>query len=263
MEQTLFNEDGIKKFLRRTVNIIFFDEIDSTSDEAKRRLSKKTSPFSLHKTVIVAAFQSGGRGRMCGRKFYSPRGSGVYLSFIYSRPILHPHLVTVYASLSVSRAIKSVYGVESQIKWVNDIYVGGKKVSGILTEGIANQDGIQSFVVGIGINVFVKNLPDEIKNVAGGIINENEETNLNEITACVIDNLVDLLEKDDESEVEEYKLRSNILGKKITVIPLQGSTEGIYTANAIDIDNEGRLVVETADGEERHLSGGEISIRGF
>lgn len=260
MSEELFNQKGIEKFLKERARIIFFDEIDSTSNEAKLLLSVKNAS-SLHKTVIVAAFQSSGRGRMCGRKFYSPKGSGVYLSMIWERPLLHPSLVTPYAALSVIRAIESVYGIESKIKWVNDIYVDGKKVSGILTEAVATKTGIESFVIGIGVNVFVKNLPSDIENVAGGIIREGEDTKLNQIAACIIDNLLALLEREDSGAMEEYKAKSNVLNKKIKVFPLIGSVDGSYEAVAIDIDNEAKLVVKTDNGEERHLDSGEISIK--
>ena len=122
------------------VRLEYFDIIDSTNSEAKRRLGAvPPEEYRLfHKTVLVAGEQTAGRGRL-GRKFYSPGGTGLYFSLVYAAgSVSDPGKITAVAAVAVCRAIKSVFNVDAGIKWVNDIFVSGKKVCGILTEGIVN-----------------------------------------------------------------------------------------------------------------------------
>ncbi|MFR6449008.1 MAG: biotin--[acetyl-CoA-carboxylase] ligase, partial [Peptoniphilus grossensis] len=152
------SDEGIRKGLRdelKDIDIVIYDEIDSTNTEAKRRLySSDVKDF----TVIVADMQKGGRGRT-GKSFTSPKGSGVYFSII-----LHPKdsydfsyfdLTTVKAAVAVAEGIRESTGKQAEIKWVNDLFLKGKKICGILSELDADFESrsVKSVIVGIGINV--------------------------------------------------------------------------------------------------------------
>ena len=156
------------------VKVERFAIIDSTNSEAKRRFSGLEPSLypSLHKTLLVAEEQSAGRGRL-GRSFYSPSKTGVYFSLIFvDKAISAPSTITASAAVAVCRAIATVFSVSAQIKWVNDVLVDGKKVCGILTEGIVNpQSGkIEAAIIGIGIDI-LKNgdMPKALETTVGKI----------------------------------------------------------------------------------------------
>ncbi|MCR5699675.1 MAG: biotin--[acetyl-CoA-carboxylase] ligase [Treponemataceae bacterium] len=160
----------------RGAKIFVFDEIDSTNSFAKRLLAEGAT-VSLDDAgspvIVLAASQTAGRGRL-GRTFYSPKKNGIYLSVIFAPKggIDNPGKITAFTAVAVVRAIKKLYGIQTGIKWVNDIFAGGKKICGILTEGVTNFETglIESAVIGIGINMRASSeLPEEVSKVAGDI----------------------------------------------------------------------------------------------
>lgn len=247
------------------VKIVYFRSIDSTNTEAKKRLALAESG-ALHKTVFVAAMQTAGRGRLAGRTFYSPAENGVYLSLVWNYGVItEPARITALAAVAVCRALKTVYGADAAIKWVNDIYLRGKKVCGILTEGSANFESglIESAVIGIGLNISDEGLPDELKSVAGGVIGEGDKRRRSDAAAAIITELVNLLEGDESATFEamrEYKARSNLIGKTVTVSPVIGEDKTNYTCVVTGITDDAKLAVRLADGTERHLDSGEVSV---
>ena len=117
----------------------YFEELDSTNRYLKELAAKDARPG----TVIIANRQSAGRGRL-GRKFFSPGEKGIYMSILLRPdiPLERAVLITSMAAVAVARAIERVSGIEAKIKWVNDIFLKGKKVCGILTEaGIDAESG--------------------------------------------------------------------------------------------------------------------------
>lgn len=230
-------------------DILFYsyDSIDSTNNEAKRLLGKSDNSL-----LIVSEAQTNGRGRM-GRTFFSPRSSGIYLSYVFkpSGSVCDNVAVTSAAAVAVAKAINDVLGVSCKIKWVNDIYFDGKKVCGILTEAVG-----EYIIVGIGINVSTKEFPDEIKNIAGSV--GDESTDRSRIVASVINNLETLIVGlPKRTFLEEYRELSLVIGKPITYI-IQGENRcGI----AQSIDENGCLVVKDSDGRQVILNSGEITIR--
>lgn len=266
-ESDIFDAETILSFVEDpSVKVKFFDVIDSTNTQAKRELAEEVAG-KLHKTVYVAAHQTAGRGRL-GRPFYSPDSSGIYLSIVYSKDnITQPALFTANAAVAVSRAIQKVYGVDAKIKWVNDVYVNGAKVCGILTEGIANFETglIESAIIGIGVNIQMnENLPEELKNVAGSVISEGQSNKRAEMTAQIINEMLAILDGGEQTEkasMQEYKARSNLIGKEIEFSPVINQTEKNYKCVVQDITEDAKLVVKMPDGEVRILESGEISIR--
>lgn len=278
----VFSKETILSYLPEnfSVNLDFFDNIDSTNTECKRRCveagSLRTADGELtatgkkiHRLVIAAARQTAGRGRL-GRSFYSPDKSGVYISLVYApeKGIVQPARMTVSAAVAITRAITKLYGKESRIKWVNDIFTDGKKVSGILTEGMTNFEtaSVEAAVIGMGINLSdgKEGFPPEIRDVAGSISGKpKSEISRSQMTAEVILELLKILdggEKEFARVMEEYKARSNLIGKTVKVNPVAGEEKSSFDAQVIDIDEEACLVVKNSEGKELHLSSGEVTI---
>ena len=283
---------NLKEYAASGLKVFVFDELDSTNSEAKRRavevgafrdqagkLTEKGK--TAHLSLFAAESQTGGKGRL-GRVFVSPKNCGLYFSLLYSPlgGVKNPALYTAAAALSVTRAISKIYGEESQIKWVNDIFLAGKKVSGILVEGIANFESgmIDAVVVGIGINIR-KNpeLSGEITKIAGSIEEAKSlkgenmpEQSKNALISEVVKNLIDFygaFESDDEKAkakmIEEYRSLSMLIGKSVSVNPVAGLSGQSYKATVKDVDEEMRLVVECQDGKILRLNSGEVSLHSY
>ena len=256
------SDEGIRKGLRdelKDIDIVIYDEIDSTNTEAKRRLySSDVKDF----TVIVADMQKGGRGRT-GKSFTSPKGSGVYFSII-----LHPKdsydfsyfdLTTVKAAVAVAEGIKESTDKQAEIKWVNDLFLKGKKICGILSELDADFESrsVKSVIVGIGINV---NKPKDdsfkdLKDIAGYI---GTDVIRNEILSSILNAFYENnYVKSDKEIIDYYKKHSLVIGRDLSFV-LNGKK---YSAKGVDINDKGNLIVDT--GSERlTLSSGEVSIKG-
>lgn len=250
---------GIRRWLKkdRDRTILIYDEVASTNLTAKEVL-----PECGDGALVLAQRQSMGRGRM-GRSFYSPQDMGVYMTIG-----LHPQgpaeqtvFITVAAAVAVSRAIDTLYGIKTQIKWVNDIYYEGKKVCGILTEGTVEMEsgGVAHAVLGIGINTrYPKNgIPEELEQKVG-ILPQGQGVTKNRLAAEVANQFDLLYERLYELEyLNEYREKSMLIGRWVTALPIGGEPQD---AEVLDIDGRARLVVRTEDGNVLTLSGGEVSI---
>lgn len=262
-----------------------FKEIDSTNTYAKRILSEcgnlrqadgnlTEAGKKLHQSIIVAESQTAGRGRL-GRNFVSPAKTGIYLSVIYAPKggITNPAKVTAFSAVAVCRAIKEVYNIDTKIKWINDIYAGGKKISGILTEGFTNFETgtIESAVIGIGINIrenpqafsqSLKKVAGSIEGAEGGISGYgNGASRRCTLAVHVAANVLKVLEEEASSVMSEYKKASFLIGTTLNVFPLAGEEKSSYSAKAIDIDENAALIVELADGTKKALSSGEVTLK--
>lgn len=209
--------------------------------------------------VLIADSQTQGKGRL-SRSFYSPDNSGIYMSILL-RPKLQAKdfpLITTCCAVAVAKAIEKVFRIDTKIKWVNDIYISGKKVSGILVEsGISNDSSFA--VVGIGVNVSVPkdNFPDEIKDKAGAILNYRDDELKNKLTASILNEFYSIYSHiDDKSFYNDYKNRSFILGKRISF----EKNAVTHNVTAIDIDENFGLVVKDENGKVFTLNTGEVSI---
>ena len=232
----------------------------STNQEAK----KMALDGAAHGSAVLAEEQSAGRGRL-GRRFFSPRGNGLYMSVI-----LHPNadatdavLITTAAAVAVCRAIEQTVSKQPRIKWVNDLYLEDKKICGILTEAVTHFEtgAIESVVVGIGINFRGSTalLPEELRAKAGFLLPDAPTAiTRNQLAAEIINQLCALCETMEERAfLAEYRRRSMTLGEKIRCL----RNNEWFEATAIDIDQNGGLIVERANGVRETLSSGEISIR--
>lgn len=259
----VISAEGITPLLKpayQTFPIFTYKTIDSTNTEAK----KKAVDGAAHGTVLISEEQTAGRGRR-GRNFHSQGGLGIYISFVL-RPDLTVQdsvLITTAASVALNRAIEQVTGIETQIKWVNDLYYEQKKVSGILTEAVTDCDTgcIDSLVLGIGINFYrdPSTVPEELREIVGSLYAERpNDVTRNQLCGALINQVMDLCgHLADRSFLAEYKAKSLVLGQRILVI---GSGDGV-PATALDIDSNGGLIVQLDSGETKTLNSGEISIR--
>lgn len=242
----------------------FFKTIDSTNTYAKKLLEQADNICSLNKNVIIAESQTAGRGRL-GRKFYSPAQTGIYLSIIYvpDEKITNPAKITAFSAVALKRVIERLYKVNPKIKWINDLYLNGKKIAGILTEGFVNYTSgtIDAAIIGIGVNIQNNaEIPQDLAAIVGSICsNDNSITNARFIFE-IVNEFFKIMSENSDDVISEYKESSFILGTKITVHPVIESTDGIYDATAIDIDNEAKLIVKLADGSTKALNSGEVSL---
>jgi len=256
-----------------------FSVIDSTNTYAKRLLAEcgnlrqpdgqlTEAGQKYHKSIYIAECQTAGRGRL-GRTFYSPEKTGIYLTVIYAPlgGITQPALLTAFSAVAACRVLSRLYKIEPKIKWINDIYTNGKKISGILTEGSTNFETgqIESAVIGIGINI--ANNPDifppEVAAVAGSITgNDKEQSQItrSQLSAQVAGEILTILEEEPVKVMQEYKNLSFMIGQTVEVHPVIGDDMSVYSAKVIDIDNNAGLVVETADGTVKSLNSGEVSL---
>ncbi|MCR5317192.1 MAG: biotin--[acetyl-CoA-carboxylase] ligase [Treponema sp.] len=265
--------------------VFLYDTIGSTNTELLKQLNEQVyskgnsllcesdgvstltkEGLCFHKRLLAAAEQTAGRGRM-GRKFYSPTKSGIYFSFAYvpNAGVKDPYLYTITSVVGVCRAIRKVFGIQCSIKWVNDIYLGQKKICGILTEGITNPKSgkLECAVVGIGINILAdENLPDELKDKAGGILDGKKESQASRtklLAACIYEILKSL--DSHENIMEEYKSHSMLTGRTVRVSPTIGDKSSEYTATVLGISDSAALIVQKEDGSQAQLSTGEVSLK--
>ena len=234
------------------------DEIPSTNTRAKALAQQGAA----HGTAVLARRQSAGRGRF-DRKFYSPDDSGLYLSLIL-RPDLHADravLITSMAAVAAARAMEHLADVQARIKWVNDVYLGSKKACGILCEaGLDFESGKMQYVVlGIGVNVGPMNFPPELEDIATSLSNEcGREVFRSRFCAELLNEINALYPQlETGAFMAEYRARSNVIGRRVVV--LRGDER--CSATALDIDENGSLIVRRDDGEMLTLHSGEISLR--
>lgn len=258
MRENNLDKKVLEQYLEQKLNITIFDELDSTNNFLK----KLGSQGEKENKLVIALSQTGGRGRM-GRSFYSPNGTGIYFSLL-----LHPEFsaekslfLTVMPAVSVAETVMKYNKNDVKIKWVNDIYIDGKKVCGILTEGAVNCNKMLDYaVVGIGINVIApeNGFPDDIKDIATAIFPGNSEENIKEkIIADVINRFFSMYNGDDKDYIKRYKEYSYLTGKEINII----SGDNIRPATVIDITDDCHLLVKNEKGEIEEISSGDVSVR--
>ena len=257
-ECDILSAPGIKANLPEEIadkiSVSVFDSIDSTNNEAKRRIASGLEG----EAIFAANEQTAGRGRR-GRSFYSPCKSGLYFSVVLRTglELSDATLITTAAAVVTAETLIEVCGCDPRIKWVNDIFVDGKKVCGILTEAVSDFEsgGVQAVVVGIGINLNTESFPEEIENTAGNAA-AGKQLIRNELAAKIFIGLKSLCEKlPDRSYMSRYRELSNVIGKDVTF----ERSGAVIHARALDITEDGGLLCRTPEGEEI-LRSGEVSV---
>lgn len=235
-------------------NTIHFDELDSTNTKCKE-LAKEGYP---HGTVVIAACQTAGKGRL-GRSFCSPNGTGLYCTLLIREgfDMNSAGLITPCAAVAAGKAIEEVSGQETAIKWVNDIFMGGKKICGILTEASLPKYA----VIGIGINLrSIKEIfPENLHNIATSI----EEQSGKLVSPDMMEKVLlkhlsyELEGLADRKFMSEYKKRSFLIGKNVNV----HCGNNVYSAFVTGIDDNAGLELMLNDGQKKTLTAGEVSVR--
>jgi len=249
--------EALQEQINANVNIRIFECLDSTNTSAKHYAEDGMPEGGL----IIALSQTGGKGRM-GRSFYSPENCGIYFSLIL-RPKIPPEdisLITPVAAVAVAKAFEDIAKKSPKIKWVNDIFVNGKKVCGILSEAAFNVDGRAEYVIlGIGLNLLEPKggYPEDIKNIAGSLFSENEDFSPNEILAAVVNNFFEFYKAlKSKAVLEEYQKRMMLIGERINYT--QNKIENSATVQGID--QKFRIILKNENGDLIHLSSGEVTI---
>lgn len=262
IDNDIFSQASIRKYIKKYADILditVVDKVASTNTAIKEEAANK----GKEGRVLIAKEQTAGKGRM-QRRFHSP-SSGIYMSILL-RPDMSAEnalYITTAAAVAVARAIEDVSSQKAEIKWVNDIYCKGKKVSGILTEASVDVESgrLEYAVLGIGINVSVPEggFSDDIKEIATAIFDGKcDEDIKSRLVAAVLEHFFDYYKDiENKSFMKEYKERLFVIGREINVI----NGNEIIHAVAEDIDDEAHLIVRLDDGTRKVLSSGEISTK--
>lgn len=285
------------------ISLIYKESIDSTNLEARRILDTfrsnadkgaelkdsctegTDSLFANRPFIVVAREQTAGRGRQ-GKSFYSPKGSGIYMTIALPTGEIPSGVVTLTCrvGIAVSKAIDAEFGCHTGIKWVNDIFLADRKICGILCEAVSGEGSKPSHIlIGIGINISTEEFPDDIKSSAGSVLSvanfsENsagdssslpgnaqlkatpmvmDKEFIQALSMHIYDSVIKHLDPS-YNPIADYKERSVVLGHDVTFYE-----NGVaHLARAVDIDEAGGLVVKlTGTDEIRTLSSGEITLR--
>ncbi len=251
-------------------SIILLDTVDSTNDEAKRQywtgdvLDCESNDIL---SVVIANEQTKGKGRL-GRNFDSPKDSGLYISIVVPAPLNSniSILITTMTCAVVNKVFEDLLGISTKIKWVNDIYLDNKKVTGVLVEGISDENSskLESVVIGIGINCYTKAFSKVAGDRAGSL--SLAPFSRNELAAHIIAGIERLMidmswfdfgnpTEKQISYLEYYKSNSMILDKIVRIL----NSDKI--GKAIGIGDDGGLIVQFPDGEVEKITSGEVSIQ--
>ena len=256
------SEEGIRRYLKTEGLRMQVVPVITSTNTVLKRMAEEGAEEGF---CLIAEEQTAGKGRM-GRSFYSPAGSGLYLSVL-----LRPKLsaadavnITACAAVAVAEAVESLAPVQARIKWVNDVYVEGRKVCGILTEASLDSAtaAVNYLVVGIGVNTRPPEggFPEELQETAGDAFGEASIPELRcRLAAAVLDRLLGYYEHLQERPwLEEYRKRSLVTGKEICILMPGKEPEN---GTAVGIADDCSLLVRMEDGNLRRLNSGEVSIR--
>ena len=264
-EITGLSKDALDKYI--PLDVIHLTQVDSTNTYAKllAQSKKATSPI-----VVIADTQEKGRGRL-GRSFFSEGGTGLYMSILLF-PKLPPQdiqHITTAAAASVCKALEELTGLSPAIKWVNDVYLNGKKIAGILTEGsfdpVMNRTDFA--VLGIGVNVFAPScdFPEDIRYIASSVFNKPyQDANKDHpyfremLAGKIIGFFLEYFENiTNKPHLEDYRSRMFLNGKQVDVItPISHRS-----AKVIELLPDFSLLVEYPSGEREALFSGEVSLK--
>ena len=250
--------------------VLYFDSLDSTNNYA-RKLAADGCADGL---TIIAGQQTAGKGRL-GRKWVSTFGQGIYISIVLRPPLapVETQILTLAAAVAVSTAIREVTGLDVGIKWPNDLIIDGKKVCGILVEMNSEADRVNYVILGIGINYFqdMEDFPKELQDRAISLKMAAEkaantvktEFSRQSITCSVLqqlDHVMQFVLSDNNAKVLElWRNKSVTLGREVSF----RLKDIEYVGTAVDITDDGRLLVNCRDGVCRELLSGEVSVRGI
>lgn len=259
----ILSPQGIRKYLKPAYQGMELTVLPETAS-TNALLREKANRGAPEGCTVIANQQTAGRGR-CGRQFYSPGETGIYMSVLL-RPVRYAPQqavrLTAAAAVAMCEAIETVSGETARIKWVNDIFVRGKKVCGILTEASFGLESgaLEYAVLGVGVNVYPprEGFPTELEAIAGAIFDSAQSDGKNRLAGEFLNRFLDCYNAPERTEfIAAYRSRSLAVGKQVTVY----SGNQTRSAYAYGVDDACRLLVRYENGETESLSYGEISIK--
>ncbi len=251
---------GVKELMNNDLikNLNYFDSVTSTNELAL----KKNSDEIVEGDVIIAGEQTKGRGRL-DRSWHSPKYLGLWFSIIVepTKDFDRIPLLTLIGALSVHQAIKNI-GINTDLKWPNDILYKNKKVCGVLSQFRSNGNKIDKVVIGIGINVNQKNFPVELKDHSISLrMIKNERIDKEKLLAYILDSFACFYKMFKNGEykiiIDNWKKEMSILNKQIT---LNTSDNKKINGLVVDISNKGELIIEQSDKVRKKFIAGDVSI---
>ena len=242
------------EFADRDFNILYYPEVSSTMDTAKELARKNCPDF----TVVVAGRQTKGRGRL-KRQWLSDDG-GLYFTIVLRPdiPVVLSSRVNFLASLTLARVLRELFQIDAAVKWPNDILVDGRKISGMLSELEAETDRVLFISIGMGINV--NNDPSEVEPGASSLKKiTGREISKKMLLARFLDEFQKCLQKVEfENVISEWKKYTVTLNRQVKIITHQEVSEGL----AVDVEQDGALVLELADGTRKKIIYGDCFHQG-
>lgn len=237
--------------------LIYYSSVGSTQDVARRE-AEDGAPEG---TVVLADEQTAGRGRL-GRSWASPPGQNLYLTLVLRPPLEVLKRLSIVAPLAVARAVAETAGLQAGIKWPNDVWIGRRKLSGVLMESEVQGDQVRYCLPGIGVNVNmdVEAFPD-LAAIATSLRRElGREVSREDVLASLLNHFEVLYEEARRGRpvLEEWRARLITLGQQVTVRCGDQVEEGL----AEDVDDEGRLLLRRRDGSRIAIEAGDVTLRG-
>jgi len=234
-------------------NFIYFEEIDSTNTY----LLNQENKINISGTVVLAEFQTKGRGRM-DRVWKSDSAQNLTFSilFVKNKSLLESlNFLNFSAALAVASSIENLYQLKPELKWPNDILINRKKTCGILIETVTTKNEIEKVVVGIGINVNQSQFTGEYNYPPTSIrIQLGKEVERERLLAEILNNFehyINKLKTNKDNIINEWKMRCKMMGEKISVRLSNEIKYGIFD----DIDENGFLLLRTKNGIEKITAG--------
>ena len=229
------------------ISVEYFDEIDSTNLYCKERIK---SGFSFE-GVVIASSQSNGQGRH-GKSFYSPKGSGLYLTFVLKNERFSHQNITPAIAVATCRAIESCFDVSCGVKWVNDIYIHDRKVGGILCQTVA-----EHVLIGIGINLLQpKYVPEDLRDRLGWVSEQSSSIGWEGLICSLYESILQFVAKSDREFLDEYRSRCVHIGSVVEI----ETNHSCVSGKCIGIDEEFKLLVDVR-GEVHSFSSGFMILK--
>lgn len=241
-------------------NYFYYPSVDSTNKQA-RILASQGYPEG---TIVVAEMQTEGRGRR-GRNWYSPAGQGIYMSLILrpSIPLKEISRISLMKAVAVAETLQEELDLPARIKWPNDILINDRKIAGLLSEAITDMDGIEYIVIGIGLNINnpESNFPDDFRTDPTSVLAEKKQpvsrVKLIQSLLAKLEHHYFMLQKGDFAEtLSTGKRLSMVIGQKVSL----ETSQGLVTGRAVDIDDDGFLLVVDGAGVQHTVISGEIDV---
>jgi len=237
-----------------------FEKLSSTNTTAKQQARKGAKEG----TAIIAETQTRGKGRL-NRPWVSPKG-GIWLSIILKPEIAVEDItkITLITSVAVAKTLREMFDLKAEIKWPNDVLIDSRKVCGILSEAVLKGKTVDFIIVGIGVNANFtrKALPRELQTTATTLKEVLKKDIDREKFVCLLlkefeNNYKMLRKRRFERLLEEWRSMAGFLGKKVRITSFDEEFHGV----AVDIDENGALIVKLADGTVRKVISGDVTVR--